>query len=81
VKIVTRGKGIPKYSIKKGIMRVEFAPNKCEKIWIKMDTKSNEQYIIELDKFELAIVSAAGLEDKEVREKISRYPSARKFLK
>ena len=81
MKIVTRGKGIPEYTIKKGIMRIDSEPSKDEKFWIKMDTESNEQYIVEFNEWELAKLSAFALQDKKIREAISRYPNAEKFLK
>jgi len=81
MKIITRGKGIPEYTIKKGIMRIDWGPDKDEKFWVKMDTESNEQYIVEFNKWELAKLSAFALEDNEVRKAVLRYPSAEKFLK
>jgi len=66
MKIITRGKGIPEFSMKRGIMRIDFTPNKEEKIWLKLDASNKGQYIIELTKFELAKAIAVGMLDDEV---------------
>jgi len=66
MKIITRARGIPAYSTKKGMMRIE--PLKEEqRLWLKLDT-GKDQYIVELDKFELAIVMAEAFSNREVRE-------------
>jgi len=64
MKIITRAKGIPAYTIKKGILRIE--PDEKEaKIWLKLDV-GKEQYIVELDRFELARVIACAIYIDEI---------------
>ena len=66
MKITTRGKGILAYKVKTGVMSVDFVPNKGDKVWLKMDVSGKEQYIIELEKFDVARLIAIGLQDKEI---------------
>jgi len=68
MEITTRGKGIPEFSIKRGMMTVEFSPNEEKTVWLKLDVSGKEQYIVELTKFEIARVIAVGILDDEVME-------------
>jgi len=81
MKIITRGKGIPAYTIKKGDMRLDFEPNKNDKIWLKMNVSANEQYIAELNEFEIPIVIDLVLRDEKVKEAALRRPYVRNFLR
>jgi len=81
MKIITRSKGISPYTIKKGDMRLDFEPNKNDKIWLKMNVSANEQYIAELNEFEIPIVIDLVLRDEKVKEAALRRPYVRKFLK
>jgi len=81
MKIITRGKGIPAYTIKKGDMRLDFEPNKNDKIWLKMNVSANEQYIVELNEFEISIVINLVLQDEKVKEVVLRRSYVRNFLR
>ena len=81
MKIITRSKGISPYTIKKGDMRLDFEPNKDDKIWLKMNVSANEQYLVELNEFEMSIVIDLVLQDEKVKEAVLRRSYVRKFLR
>lgn len=64
MKLITRGKRIPKYSKISGLMSVDVTNNI---FWLKMDIDSGRgQCIVELSEFEVAQVINAGLEDAKI---------------
>ena len=65
MKIITRGEGIRKYTIKKGEMSAEDTEGK---LWLKLDIFPSTQYIVELEKREIAKIVRIGLKNKEVAE-------------
>jgi len=81
MKIITRSKGIPAYTIKKGDMRIDFRPNKNDKVWLAMDVSANEQYIVELNEYEIPKLIDLVLRDERVKEAALRRPYVRNFLK
>ena len=64
MKIITRGKRIPKYSTVKGLMTVDVTN---DSFWLKMDYDSgSSQCIVDLSEFEVAQIINIGLKNTKI---------------